>query len=203
MLAKRIAETYTPDYSWVLMVGCSKHKEYEGLTIPQIAKLRNQSESDAVFDLLQMCVPTAKACFFSVNDEDVCTVLSHPRSMVCTDSGVAMGSKSYHPRLRGSFPRVLGRYIREKKIVPLEEMIRKMTSLPAAVYSIPNKGLIREGYDADICIFNAETILDHSDYLDCTPGCDGLNYVLTKGQIAVVDGVYTGKRGGQVIRVAR
>ena len=187
------------DLSWVLMVICSNHREYDGMTIPEIAKLRNQSPYDAVFDLIQECHPTAKGCFFTMSDDDVKMVMAHPRTMICTDSSVGAGNPVFHPRLRGSFPRVLGKYVREEKVVPLSEMIRKMTSLPAHVYGLKNKGLLKEGYDADICIFDAEKIIDHASFTECQLGCEGLNYVITAGQIIVEDGIHNGKRFGKVI----
>ncbi len=78
-------------------------------------------------------------------------------------------------------------------------MIRKMTSLPATVYGLKGKGLLLEGYDADICIFDADTILDHSEFTNCTPKADGLNYVILNGQIVAEDAVYTGVRAGKFL----
>jgi len=187
------------DLSWILMVICSNHREYDGLTIPQIAALRNQSPYDAAFDLIQECHPTAKGCFFTMCEEDVQTVMAHPRTMICTDSSVAMDNTVYHPRLRGSFPRALGRYVRQMKTVTLPEMIRKMTSLPAQVYGIPNKGLLREGYDADICIFDADKIIDRAEFTDCQKGCEGLNFVIVGGEVVAEDGVHNGKCCGRII----
>ena len=107
----------------------------------------------------------------------------------------------YHPRLRATFPRVLGKYIREEKILPLEEMIRKMTSLPAQVYNIPNKGLLREGYDADICVFDYEKIIDRAEYLDCHKRCEGLNYVIISGKVVAENSVFNGTCAGKVLIV--
>ena len=119
--------------------------------------------------------------------------------MVCTDSGVAGSRTFYHPRLRGSFPRVLGRYVRERNVTSLPEMIRKMTSLPAYVYGLEGKGYLREGMDADICVFDPATILDHADYMEPTLGAEGLKWVIVNGQIAAENAQATGVAAGKVL----
>lgn len=119
--------------------------------------------------------------------------------MICTDSSVAGKSAFYHPRLRGSFPRALGRYVREQKVVSLPEMIRKMTSLPAKVYDLENKGYIRIGFDADICVFDPETIIDKATYIDPSQRAEGLNWVIVGGEVAAENAVYTGSRRGKVL----
>jgi len=139
------------------------------------------------------------ACNFCISEDDLETVLRYKRSMLCTDSTVAKNLKVYHPRVRGSFPRALGRYVRERKVITLEEMIRKCTLMPATVYNLNSKGLIREGFDADICIFNADTIIDKADFTDCTKRCEGLQYVILNGEIVVKNAVYNGKRKGAFI----
>ena len=142
----------------------------------------------------------AKACFFSVREADMEQVMAHPRVMICTDAGVTSPTmQSYHPRLRGSFPRVLGRYVREKQVVRLPEMIRKMTSLPASVYGFGTKGLLAEGMDADVCVFDPETILDGADFADPSGHAAGLSWVIVGGQVAAVDGYATGTCTGKML----
>ena len=118
--------------------------------------------------------------------------------MICTDSGVRVGN-SYHPRLRGSFPRALGRYVRQFGTVSLPEMIRKMTSLPASVYGFKTKGLLKEGYDADICIFDPETIIDRCDFVDCHQRADGLRYVLIGGKVVAENAEFNGTMAGKLL----
>ena len=188
---------------WVMIASCKNHPEYEGLRVPEIAAMRGCDVYDAVFDMIRDSGNVCQACYFSMCEEDVETVLAYPRAMICTDSGVAGGRSVFHPRLKASFPRVLGRYVREKQIASLPEMIRKMTSMPAHVYNLTSKGLIREGYDADICIFDADKIIDRSDFTDCVQKNEGLNYVLLSGEIVVEDAVHNGKRLGKVHRAER
>lgn len=188
-----------PDFSWAMITSCPGAPEYRGLWMRQIAQLRGQDEFSAAMDVMRLSGDTAKACFFTVSEEDVQTVIAHPRAMICTDGGVDPKGESYHPRVRGSFPRALGRYVREKGVVTLPEMIRKMTAMPAAVYGLKTKGLVWEGFDADLCIFDPETILDHADFQDPTRRCEGLDYVIVGGRIAAVNAVATGEMGGTVL----
>ena len=185
---------------WVLVTSCPAHPEYQGLRIPEIGKIRGcDDDYETLFDIMTDCGGAGNACYFTMCEEDVETVLIYPRAMICTDSGVAGKSEVYHPRLRGTFTRVLGRYVRERKVTTLPEMIRKMTSMPAAVYGLSGKGIIKEGLDADICIFNPDTIIDRADYVDCKKRAEGLAYVILNGEIVVENAVYNGKRMGRVI----
>lgn len=192
-------ERWNNDYSWVLPRHVPGHDEYLGLNINEIADLRGQNDRlDTIYDLIRMTSKSLSASFFSMSEDDLEYILAHPRAMICTDSAVAMGEISFHPRLRASFPRVLGRYVRERGVTTLPEMIRKMTSLPATVYGLENKGVIGIGADADICIFDAERIIDCADYFDPTKKNEGLSYVILDGKIVVRDGVYNGTRAGKV-----
>ena len=189
----------TDDLSWVLITHCPPYPEYEGLRLNEIAKIHGKDVYDTIFDMLIQSPSGCGACFFLMCEEDVETVLSHPKAMICTDSDVRCSSEFYHPRLRGSFPRALGRYVRERGVVALPEMIRKMTSLPAAVYGLRTKGVLKEGFDADICIFDADKIIDRADYTSCHERAEGLNFVLVGGKVVVENAVFNGIRAGKVL----
>lgn len=202
-LRKSVEDTYAElrgnDLSSLQITFCPKYPEYEGKRINEIAKMRNQSHFDAAIDLICETENQVNICNFSMCEEDVETVMKFERAMICTDSSVAKNSMVYHPRLRATFPRVLGEYVRNRKIVPLYEMIRKITSMPASVYGLPSKGLIREGFDADICIFDANKIIDKATFTRCHRRCEGLNYVIVSGEVVVEDAVFNGKRKGRFI----
>lgn len=188
------------DISWIMITTCPAVPEVEGKKMDEIAEMFNSVDQyDAAFDLLIKSKGICNAVFFAIAEEDVETVIKYDRSMICTDSSVAAGKNIYHPRLRGSFPRAIGKYVREKNVVPLEEMIRKMTSLPAYVYGLKNKGLIKEGYDADICVFDFEKIIDRADYMNCHKRAEGFNYVIVNGKIAAENAVYNGEKSAKVI----
>lgn len=187
------------DFGWILLDTCPGYPQYVGLRLDEIASRHGKDPLETAFDLVMVSKNAAHACYFSMYEEDVETVLAHPRAMICTDSSVRGNAAAYHPRLRASFPRVLGRYVREKKLTTLPEMIRKMTSLPAAVYGLSSKGILREGMDADICIFDAQTIADRADYTACHERAVGLNYVLLSGEIVVENAIHNGLRKGKVL----
>lgn len=189
-------EQWGEDLSWIQIFSCN-NPAYQGKTLPQIARIHGKDQHDTALDILED--GGCGAIYFCMSDEDVDTVIGYNRSMICTDSAVVVGNANCHPRLTGSFPRALGRYVRERKVVSLEEMIRKITSLPARVYGIANKGLIREGYDADICIFDPDKIIDRADFTDCHRRAEGLNYVIVNGQIVAENAVYNGKKPATIL----
>ncbi len=187
------------DLSWAMASRCTAYPQYEGLRIPEIAKLHGKDVYDTVYDMILESNNACSCCYFTMCEEDVETVMAHPRAMIGTDAGVAGTRAVYHPRTRGTFPRALGRYVRERGVTTLPEMIRKMTAMPAAVYGLQAKGLIREGMDADICIFDADKIIDSSEYTNCTVGAEGLNYVILGGEVVCENAVFNGKRNGKLI----
>ncbi|MBO4411077.1 MAG: amidohydrolase family protein, partial [Lachnospiraceae bacterium] len=190
----RFGET---DYSWAL-VTISKEPKYRGKRISEIAEMLGTDPVDAIMDVMYDNAMEVSACYFSACEEDLKTVLAFPRTMICTDSGIP-SSPVYHPRVRASFPRVLGKYVREEQVTTLPEMIRKMTSMPAAVYGLSGKGLIREGMDADLCIFDAEKIRDRATYNDCMQRAEGLNYVIVDGEVVVENAVFNGTKRGRFL----
>lgn len=187
------------DLSWCLVVSCSNLPEYVGLRLNEIAALRKQDVYDTIFDLIIQSNNRCHGCFFLMCEEDLKTVIAHPRCMICTDSGVRGNSNAYHPRLRGSFPRALGRYVRDWGVVSLPEMIRKMTAMPAAVYGLTGKGLLKEGFDADVCVFDPNRISDRAGFTSCHERAEGLRWVLVGGKVAVKDSIYTGIKAGRIL----
>ncbi len=188
-----------PDLNWILVTSCPGAPEYDGLRVGEIASRRGQDEFSAAIDVMKISNDTARGCFFTMCEEDVESVIANPRAMICTDSGVDIKSTSYHPRVKGSFPRAIAHYVRKRGVVSLTEMVRKMTAMPAAVYGLKSKGLIREGFDADLCIFNPQTIQDRADFTDPTKRCEGLNFVIVGGKIAAINAVATGEMGGKML----
>ncbi len=184
---------------WVLIASCKGHPEYEGKYVSEIAAEMGVSDIDAALTLVEISNNACGACYFTMCEEDVAEVIRHPRSMICTDAGVVMSDALYHPRLRGTFPRAIRRFVRELGIVSLSEMIRKMTSLPAHVYGFKSKGIIREGYDADICIFDYEKLCDRAEYTNPHLRAEGLNYVIIGGEIVAMDATYTGATPASMI----
>jgi N-acyl-D-amino-acid deacylase len=187
----------TGDLSWVQISSCRAFPQYEGLRIPEIARQMGVDEYEAVFNLIVGSNDNANACYFTMCEEDVETVMAHPRAMICTDSGVARNNAVFHPRLKASFPRALGHYVRERKVISFEEAIRRMTSMPAALYGLTGKGMIRVGYDADLCLMDPDTIIDAADYKNWNARCPGLKHVFVAGEPVVTDSVHDGRLLGK------
>ena len=127
--------------------------------------------------------------------------MKRPEMNVCTDGLLCPGKP--HPRLYGSFVRVLGKYVREEKVMTLEQAVRKMTGKPAEVLSLKDRGLIREGMCADITVFDPDTVIDKGTFTDPIQFPDGIAYVIVNGEVAVDHGEHTGALNGCVIRRGR
>lgn len=181
-----------------LMVGGSVNcPEYSGRMIKDIAASLNRSEAETILDILLKDELSTSEIGFCISEDDIEYIMKYPRTMVGTDGLWYPEAQSAHPRAFASFPRVLGYYVNEKHVISLNEAIRRMTSLPAWFYGLENKGLIKEGYDADMCLFDAEKIKDMADYVNFDARCQGLKHVFVKGEITVTDSLCNGRLVGE------
>ena len=137
---------------------------------------------------------------FSMDEADVKMLMADPLCMFGTDALYVQGMQMTHPRAIGMIPRILGRYVREIGLLSLEEAIRKMTSLPAQFYGLRGKGVIREGMDADIVVFDPDVIIDHADFKQPLLPNEGVFRVIVGGEVAVCNDKATGVRNGTVLR---
>lgn len=134
---------------------------------------------------------------FYGTEEHVIRIMKRPEMNACTDG--LLGGKP-HPCVFGAFPRILGKYVREDKALTLEEAVYKMTKKPAITFNMTGRGEIKEGYVADICIFNPKTVIDKGTFIEPIQYPEGIEYVIVHGEVAVEKGVPTGKRNGVVLR---
>jgi N-acyl-D-amino-acid deacylase len=134
---------------------------------------------------------------FYGTEEHVIRLLTRPEQNVCTDG--LLGGRP-HPRVFGSFPRVLGKYVREEKALTLEDAVRRMTSRPAQVFGYERRGLLKAGNFADIVIFNADTIVDKGTFVDPVQFPEGIEHVLINGQAVLNSGCYSRELAGKVLR---
>jgi len=152
-----------------------------------------------VFDIIKG--GGASAVYHAINSDDVDLIMQHPMTSIASDGPITVfGVGSPHPRTYGTFARVLGSYVRERNILSLEEAVRKMTSLPAQILSIKQRGLIKEGYYADIAIFDPKTILDKATFEDPHQYAVGVISVIVNGEIVIDQGVHNGNKPGRVLR---
>ncbi|MBX2875248.1 MAG: D-aminoacylase [Saprospiraceae bacterium] len=143
----------------------------------------------------------AKCIFHAMNEDDVRRIMQHPFSMVASDGRLSTPGKGHpHPRGYGTFPRVLGHYARDEGVIPLEEAIRKMTSLPAQRLGLEDRGLIKVGNVADITIFNPATVIDKATFQDPHQYPIGIEYVIVNGKFAVDVGAFQGALHGKVLK---
>ena len=139
-----------------------------------------------------------------MNEDDVKRIMQYPFSMFASDAGIArFGEGSPHPRTYGTNARVLGHYVRELKVLRLEEAIRRMTSLPAQKFNLRDRGLIREGMAADLVVFDENIVSDQSTFTLPHAYSKGFSYTIVNGVITMDNGKHTGARGGQILKGPR
>ena len=188
------------DGIYVTSVKTDKNQDCIGKNLTEIAEMRGKEKFDAVFDLLMEEENAVGMYDYYGKDEHIVTFMRRPESNICTDG--LLGGKP-HPRVYGSFPRVLGKFVREMQTMSLEEAIYKMTHKPAVTFKIDNRGLLKEDYFADIVIFDENKIIDKGTFIEPTQFPDGIDYVLVNGKFAVKEGKSTYELGGKVIRIER
>jgi len=194
-----------PDGILVIGVLNPELKKYEGKTVAQIAQLEKKDPFDALLDVLIADHDNTAAVYFEMNEDDVKLALQRPWVSVDTDFGAVnptgpLGEQKSHPRGYGSFTRILGKYVRDERVLPLEEAIRKFTSLPAQRMKLYNRGLIRPDYFADITIFDPQTVADVATFEDPNRVSRGIEYVLVNGVVELERGRITGQLGGRPLR---
>jgi len=176
-----------------------------GKNLEEIAGERGQDPLDVSLDLLLEEDGHVNAVFFSMSEEDMNQALAHPLGCVCTD-GLAyapegpVSSGSPHPRSYGTYPRLLGKYVRDEGLLSLEEAVRKATSWPAARIGAEDRGLIAPGKRADLVIFDAERIADTATYAEPHQFPTGIEWVIVAGQVAVHSREQADERHGEVLR---
>lgn len=180
-------------------------EQWQGKRLSEIASAQNKDPLDALFDFIIADHGQTGAIFFMMSEDDMKAALKSPFVSICTDSGARAtdgplaGSKS-HPRGWGTYPRILGRYVREEKLMPLELAIHKMTGLPASNVGLKQRGLLRQGYFADVTIFDPKTVIDRATFEEPNQYPVGINYVIVNGQIEVDNGQRTPVNSGRVLR---
>ncbi len=208
-LKQEVQDYQGPVDGWSKMlitsVANEKYKFAEGKRIPQIASILGLSEVDAAFTLLIEAELNVGYAHFGMCEEDVKTVMAHPVVMIGSDSSCRaldgpLATGKPHPRAHGTFPRVLGKYVREEKVLTLENAVFKMTGMPAARLGLIDRGLIRPGMKADITVFDPDTVTDTATFEEPNQYPVGIEYVMINGVMVVENADSTGEIAGKVIR---
>ena len=199
---------YTATGGWdgMLLVSLSnpKYKQFEGKRMSEAIQALGKPGIDVLFELLENNNGSVPTVYFHHSEDDMRYALRQPwvsigsdGTAVTTEGPLAQGHP--HPRYFGTFPRVLGRYVREERVLTIEEAIRKMTSANAAKIHQYDRGLLRPGMAADVTVFNAETIIDNATYEVPHQYASGVEYVIVNGKIVLEKGRHSGARPGAIL----
>jgi len=180
-------------------------KKYNGKMVSEMASAEHKPELDALFDFILADQAQTGALYFMASEQDLVNGLKQRWTSIGLDaSETALDGPLYepydHPRAFGSMARFLGRYVRDQKLMPMEEAIRKITSMPAQREHLVDRGLIKNGFYADITIFDSATIIDEATYQDPNKLAKGVDYVLVNGQVEFDHGALTGVKAGRALR---
>lgn len=189
----------------IAMVKSAEYKFAEGKSVSQIVKDLDIDPIEFVFDLLIAEKGSVEALVFCMDDQDIKTILKHPLTIIATNGrAVATYGELHkgkpHPRYYGTFPRILGKYVRDEKVLTLETAVQKMTSMPAKIMGLDNRGILSRNHIADITIFDPNTISDLSTFDNPHRYPKGIEQVIIAGNLLINQGNHTDKMAGQVIR---
>jgi N-acyl-D-amino-acid deacylase len=189
----------------VMIAWCPKRKDAEGRRVSEIAEVRGLEPIEAVFELLRDADGVASMILFQLDERDLRRALVHPQLMIGSDGSALattgdMSAGKPHPRSYGTFPRVLGRYARDERVLSLAEAVHKMTGLPARRLGMRDRGEIRVGARADLVVFDARRVGDQATYEDPHRYPVGIEQVIVNGRFVIKDGEHTGSLPGKVLQ---
>jgi N-acyl-D-amino-acid deacylase len=199
-LAKRKSE----DFSYAVIASFPANRACNGKNIVEAAQLERGSATidDQIETILNIETRGgATGVFHGMSEDDLMVFMRHPNTMFASDSGVRRFQADVpHPRGYGNNARILGRYVREKKVIRLEDAVRRMTSLPAKTYQLQGRGEISVGACADLAVFDPETVSDPSTFSDPHHYAIGFRWVIVNGQVVVESDQHNGAKPGQIVR---
>ncbi len=204
IIEKRLVSSKIDKLKNIIIASYEYNPSYNGKSIEEIllmrgAKVELENASELIIEIVEN--GDASAVFLQMNENDVKALMKIPYLLIASDGGVQFLGKGFpHPRSYGTFPRVISKYVREENVLSLEDAIRKMTSLPAQVFRIKNRGLIKESFFADLVIFDFEKIKDNATFQNPHQYPKGIIYVIVNGKIVVDNGKQTGEYPGMIIK---
>ncbi|MFX1594292.1 MAG: amidohydrolase family protein, partial [Promethearchaeota archaeon] len=189
---------------YISSVVSEKWKDFEGKNLPEITQVKGlKDEWEAMFSIIMDDEGGSTVTVESMSEEDIRRIMTGKYHMVGTD-GLGIPNRpslgKFHPRFYGTYPRILGKYVREEKLLTLEDAIRRMTSFPAMRLGLSDRGLIKENFWADIVIFNPETVIDKATFENPHQFPEGIPFVIVNGVIVVDNNKQKRKFPGKVLR---
>ncbi len=183
---------------------CPNCSEFLGKNITEIAEAQGKDPLDTAFDLIAISEGLASAVCFTQLEENVQILMQHPLVVVGSDGSSlkpegVLGQRKVHPRNYGTFPRVLGRYVREERVLSLVEAVKKMTSIAAERFGLTDRGVVRQGAYADLALFDAERVTDRATFAEPHLYPEGIPYVLVNGEIVLDGGQHSSALPGRVL----
>jgi N-acyl-D-amino-acid deacylase len=178
---------------------------YKGKRLDEVARLHGRDPDETVIDLIVEDKSRIETVYFLISEDNVRRIIQLPYVSFGTDAGSLANTPTFegwsvHPRAYGTFPRVLAKYVREEKLLTLEEAIRRMTSLPASNLNLEKRGLLKPGWYADVVVFDPDSIQDHATFEDPAQYSTGILHVFVNGTLVLYNGAHTGALSGRVIR---
>jgi N-acyl-D-amino-acid deacylase len=204
-LIAKAAQDGFKDFSFAYVANHQANQTFNGKNIAEITKMvrgKSDANSQAEQAMEILLAGGAQMVLHKMSDGDVERIFRQPFTMVASDAGVIDSASPSipHPRGFGNNARVLGRYVREKRLIGLEEALRKMTSLPAGVFNLWDRGLLRPGMAADMVIFDEKTVADRATFEQPKQYAVGIDYVIVNGQVVIESGSHNGARAGRILR---
>ena len=203
-LVKKLKKRKLKHFSYAMVAYYRADTTYNGKSIEEINRLmgrkhKAKAETETIMDMIVK--GGAGMVFHGMSDEDVKTIMQYPFNMFASDASIRIfGQGAPHPRGYGTNARVLSKYVREEKVISLEEAIRRMTSLPAQKFGLDDRGLIKEGFAADLVIFNENEVQDMATFEKPHAYSKGFRYVIVNGQVVAENDKHLGTRSGQVLK---
>jgi N-acyl-D-amino-acid deacylase len=203
-MRQRLQDLGHPDYSYAIVAWFEKDHSWEGKNLAEITRLRGLEPSlgnqiETIFHILLN--GGAQMIYHSMSDIDIERILRYPNTAIASDGGVRVfGEGMPHPRSYGTNARVLAEYVRQRGVLTLEDAVRRMTSLPARTFRFRDRGLVREGFAADLLVFDPARVQDKATFTQPHQYSEGFDYVLVNGVVMVDNGVLVDARGGRILR---
>jgi N-acyl-D-amino-acid deacylase len=205
-MIKKLRRRKLKHFSYPVVASFKADTSYNGKSIEQVnlmkgRKHKAQQEAETIMDMMQQ--GGAGMVFHGMSEDDVKNIMRYPFDMFASDASIRVFNSGVpHPRGYGTNARVLAKYVRDEKVISLEEAIRRMTSLPAQKFNLKDRGLLKEGFAADILIFNDKEVQDLSTFDKPHQYTKGFKYVLVNGKMSVENGIQNAVRNGRTLRAA-